>query len=67
MEQIPKKRDPFASALVLAFHGRGFNILSRMRIVWHELWKGNAVNGQKTPQPRILFPQPLVLPVGMLE
>jgi hypothetical protein len=41
--------------------------LNRTCIVWYELWNSDAVSGQYTAQPRILFPQPPVLLVALLE
>ncbi|MHB1795660.1 MAG: hypothetical protein ACYCPO_11900 [Acidobacteriaceae bacterium] len=41
--------------------------MNRTCIVWCELWNRDSVGGQYTAQPRILFPQPLVLLVTPLE
>jgi hypothetical protein len=41
--------------------------LNRTCIAWRELWNRDAVSSQNTAQPSILFPQPLVLLVTLLE
>jgi hypothetical protein len=66
-KQTAKKRDPFASALLLALHRHGLNGLDRKGIVWRKQRYRDPMGGQKTPQPRILFPQSLVFPIRALE